>query len=132
MTDRISISIPNKPEYVGLARLVSASIGSISGMNLDDMEDLKVAVGEAVNNAILHGSDSDILDLSYFVENGKLTVEVVDSGMGFEKSLYAKPDLDNYKGNGLGIFIMESLMDEVKIDSQPGNGTRITLVKNVE
>jgi serine/threonine-protein kinase RsbW len=129
--DKVSLKIPNKPNFVSIARLTVSSLANDIGFDIDDIEDLKVAVGEAINNAILHGSQSNFLEIDFNVNKEEIRIEILDQGMGFDSNLYKKPNLDDYKGNGLGIFIMESLMDEVIIESQMGNGTKITLVKKV-
>ncbi|MBN2899233.1 MAG: ATP-binding protein [Clostridia bacterium] len=130
MNDKISLSIPTKSEYVSVARLTSSVIANNMGFDIEEIEDIKVAVGEACNNAVLHTHDVDhTFDLSFFAENEKLIIEVKDSGKGFALDSYREPDLENPKEHGLGIFIMKSLMDDLKIDSEVGKGTFIRMTK---
>ncbi len=58
-------------------------------------------------------------------------VEVRDTGNGFDFEEYTEPDLMNPRENGLGLFIMKSLMDEVEVTSNLEDGTCIKMVKNV-
>ena len=62
------------------------------------------------------------------IENG-LTIEIIDNGKGYVSKEVSEPDLDNLKESGMGLFIIESLMDEVKIESKEGNGTSIKMTK---
>ena len=129
MNDKVEISIPNKPEYVSVARLSASVIANNIGFDIEDVEDIKVAVGEVCNNSVIHGKESSNINLLFIIEDNKFIVEVIDKGNGFNFNEYEKPDLDNYQGTGLGIFIMESLMDQVEINTIMGNGTKIRLIK---
>ena len=123
------MSLPNKPEYVSVARLTASVVANNMGFDIEDIEDIKVAVGEACNNSVIHGNKSSIINLSFIIDNSDFIVEVTDNGKGFDFYEYEQPDLDDYQGKGLGIFIMESLMDTVEIDTTLGNGTKIRLKK---
>lgn len=130
MNDKICLSIPTKSEYVSVARLTSSVIANNMGFDIEDIEDIKVAVGEACNNAVIHTRNDDhTFDLSFFAEEEKLIIEVKDSGKGFALDHYQEPDLEHPKEHGLGIFIMKSLMDDLKIDSEVGRGTFIKMTK---
>jgi len=130
MNDKISLSIPTKSEYVSVARLTSSVIANNMGFDIEDIEDIKVAVGEACNNAVLHTENYEhTFDLSFFAETQKLIIEVKDNGRGFSLDHYKEPDLEHPKEHGLGIFIMKSLMDDLEIESQVGEGTSIRMIK---
>ena len=100
--------------------------------HIEDIEDIKVAIGEACNNSVMHGNKAAKIKLAFTNGENCFISEIVDEGDGFDVSEYEKPDLDDYKGRGLGIYIMESLMDKVEISTTPGNGTRIQLIKNMK
>jgi serine/threonine-protein kinase RsbW len=130
MKDKVCLSIPTKSEYVSVARLTSSVIANNMGFDIEDIEDIKVAVGEACNNAVLHTNDKDhTFDLSFLAETEKLIIEVKDAGKGFSLDKYEEPDLEHPKEHGLGIFIMKSLMDDLEIDSEIGVGTSIRMTK---
>lgn len=132
MKDVISLELPAKSDYVSIARLTASVIANKIGFDIEDIEDIKVAVGEACNNAVIHGNNlDDKFNLEFIVDDEKLTIEIVDKGIGFDIENYSEPDLDNPKENGLGIFIMKTLMDDVTISCNDENGTKITLVKNI-
>jgi serine/threonine-protein kinase RsbW len=132
MNDIITIELPSKPEYVSIARLTASVIANQCGFDFDDIEDIKVAVGEACNNAVLHsGSQNSTYKINYYVENDQYKIKVIDQGTGFNLKDYHEPDLEHPKVGGLGIFIMKSLMDEVDVLTTPDKGTAITLIKNI-
>lgn len=130
MKDKVCLSIPTKSEYVSVARLTSSVIANNMGFDIEDIEDIKVAVGEACNNAVLHTENHEsTFDLSFLAEPEKLTIEVRDTGKGFSLDNYKEPDLAHPKEHGLGIFIMKSLMDDIEIESKVGTGTSIKMTK---
>ncbi len=132
--DEIRLSIPNKPEYVGVARLTVAAIASRIGFDIEKIEDMKIAVSEACNNAIIHGCkycDEGEYNINFTLTEKKLTISVYDKGEGCKHELedIRKPNYNNLKEGGLGIFIIKSLMDDVEIESEKGKGMMIRMIK---
>lgn len=131
--DVITIKLPSKAEYVSIARLAASVISNTVGFDIEDIDDIKVAVGEACNNAVLHGkNEEEVYEIAFKLSDEKVHIEVKDNGIGFDEEKYEEPDLDNLKGNGLGIYIMKSLMDEVDIIANDKDGTTLKLVKYLE
>ena len=105
---------------------------------LDDLEDVKTAVSEAVTNALIHGYEklpegSGRVQLRGEKAGRVVTVEISDQGKGIENIAQAmepffttRPDMDR---SGLGFSFMEEFMDEVHITSEVGRGTKVTLRK---
>lgn len=133
--DELRLSIPNKPEYVGVVRLTVAAIANRMGFDIEKIEDIKVAVAEACTNAITHGiNDDGNFTVIFSIDDEKLTITVCDSGKGCSVKEIKDHDLQHLsheKEGGLGIFIIRSLMDRVDISSNIGNGTTITMIKYV-
>ncbi|SHK00395.1 ATP-binding protein [Paramaledivibacter caminithermalis] len=127
--ENICMSLPSKPEYVSIVRMTSSVIANKIGFNIEDIEDIKVAVGEACNNAVLHGCDSNIFKVEFIISEEKFIIEIEDEGKGFNVDKYPHPDICNPKESGLGIFIIKSLMDNVEVKSSPGKGTFIRMIK---
>lgn len=133
MMEHIKISLPGKPEYVSIARLTASVIANQMGFNIDDVEDIKVAVGEACNNAVLHGkSHEEVFEIQFEVQESRMVIEVRDNGNGFDLDEYQAPEPGHMRENGLGIFIMKALMDEVDFIPVQNNGTTIRLVKELQ
>lgn len=130
--DKVILTLPSKPEYVSLARLTIASVANTMGFSIGDVEDLKVAISEACNNALSHSMNKQgSYDLTYLVGDKELEFIVSDKGMGFEPESIIAPDLNGHQIGGFGLFIIKSLMDRVEIISEKGAGTSIKMIKNL-
>ena len=57
------------------------------------------------------------------------TIEIIDNGKGYNVDSVDKPNLNEPKESGLGLFIIESLMDDVMIKSDVDSGTTIKMTK---
>lgn len=113
---------------VALARQAIAGFASESGFSEDAVSDIRLAAGEALSNAVEHGSETP--DRRIIVEcalrNDELTIQIHDSGSAFvEPSDRSSVEPDD-RGRGFGIFLMRRLMDEV---SFARNGTVVRLVR---
>lgn len=126
--ETIKMEITANPEYVSIIRLTTSGIANKVGFCIDDIEDLKVAISEACTNAIKHSLEDRFTIIYSMIENG-LTIEIIDNGKGYDRSTVSEPDIDNLKESGMGLFIIESLMDEVIVESQEGKGTSIKMTK---
>jgi len=137
MKDTINLSLPSKPEYVSVARLTASFMASKIGFDIEAIEDIKLAVGEACNNAVMHSGTNETYQLS-FRENmnsdqkSVIEIEILDTGNGFNLSNYEEPSLSDPKENGLGLFIIKALMDYVNVESIEGTGTKIIMQKEIE
>ncbi|WP_455543740.1 ATP-binding protein [Intestinibacter sp.] len=122
------MEIASNPQYVSVVRLTTSGIANKVGFCLEDIEDIKVAVSEACTNAIKHSLDNKFSVEYTIFENG-LTIEIIDNGKGYDVDAVSKPNLEEPKENGLGLFIIQSLMDDVDIKSNVDNGTIIKMTK---
>ena len=128
-------------ENVGLARMLTGCfVGNSNEKNLDltvsQLEEIKVAVSEAVSNAIIHGYNSDnkgIVTFTLSSYENALVIEITDNGVGIENVEQAiQPSFSTKRERmGLGFAFMNSFMDEVLVDSEVGKGTTVTLVKKL-
>lgn len=100
--DLIEIKIPNKPDYVGVIRLTTSSIASNMGLNIEEIEDVKVSIAEACINAL---GRSENFIIKYEIYDDRLVIFVEDV-----REICSK---DDSKEKELGVFIIKSLMDEV-------------------
>lgn len=119
--ERIELVVPGRPEYVVVVRLTAAAIAGRIGFSFDDIEDLKVAVGEVCSLAIMDGGPE--LRVTFSVGPGQLGVEVRHR----PGTVGRQPDADEAELNRLLIRV---LMDEVS--SGADGADQITrLVKRV-
>ena len=131
MSNRLTMNIPGRPEYVGTVRIAIAHIANIAGFDIEAIDDIKVAVSEACSNIICHAHEGREFTYEVYAEIGDkgLAIGVKDRGVGFGVKDYVEPDLGEARGSGLGLFIIKALMDEVDILSAPGEGTDIVMTK---
>ena len=126
--ETIKMEISANPDFVSIIRLTTSGIANKIGFSIDDIEDMKVAVSEACTNAIKYSDDKSVSITYTILENG-LDIEIKDNGKGYDVESIATPDLTQPKENGLGLFIIQTLMDDVKIESKDNQGTIIKMTK---
>lgn len=126
--ETIKMEISSNPDYVGIIRLTTSGIANKIGFSIDDIEDIKVAVSEACTNAIKH-SDDEKFNITFNILDNRLDIEIKDNGSGYDIDSVPTPDLENPKENGLGLFIIQALMDDVSIESKDNKGTIIKMTK---
>ncbi len=132
--DQLILVLPNKPQYVNVARLAVSGIASRMGFDVDTVEDIKLALAEACTNAIKHGCSKGCSEyrIEFGVSQRCLTISIADRGCGIDKGEICAPDLQNLREGGLGIFIINTLMDQVEFETIPGAGFIITMKKYLE
>jgi serine/threonine-protein kinase RsbW len=95
--------------------------------------DVRVAVGEALANAIRHGSpggEADTVQVTVRAYEDRVAIQVTDSGTGFDGRSNGSEDL--YAASGRGVMFMRALMDRVDFAAAVGGGTSVTLVKHLD
>lgn len=129
--DYVEMKIPAKPEYVGVIRLTISGIASRIGYTYEEIEDIKIAVSEACTNAVQHAYPNDEggeVIVGFGIYEDKLEVMVADSGKSFN-FLQTKNELgpytetstvDQLTEGGLGLYLIETLMDEVRVSNTSG------------
>ncbi len=131
--NRAVLEMPSHPENVSLARLVVAQMAAAMHFTLTDIEEVKVAVSEAVTNAVVHGyaGGPGIVRVEVTAAHGGLEVIVCDQGRGIANlDLARQPAYStDPERMGLGFLFMENFMDDVEVESAPGLGTRVLMRK---
>jgi stage II sporulation protein AB (anti-sigma F factor) len=129
------LEVMNLTKNVALARVAVACFASQVDFTVAELDELKVAVSEAVTNAVLHAYDGPgKIRITALREGDCITVEVRDFGKGIPDVGQARqPSFTTVPGRmGLGFTFMESLSDEMSVESQTGEGTRVRLRKCLE
>ncbi len=124
-------------ENEAFARVVVGAFASQLNPTLEQLEDIKTAISEAVTNAIIHGYENSqgMVVINAWIKDKLLEVEVIDKGRGIEnvqqamQPLYtSRPELER---SGMGFTVMETFMDKVKVKSVVGSGTKVHMVKRI-
>ena len=135
--NEMKLEFISKSANEAFARISVAAFASQLDPTIDELADIKTAVSEAVTNSIIHGYEntSGIVKVEARIKDNCVEVQVSDSGKGIEDIELAKRPLYTTKANlersGMGFTIMESFMDELKIESIPDMGTKVTMKKYI-
>ena len=135
--NKMKLTFASKPCNEAFARItVSAFIAQLDP-TVEELSDIKTAVSEAVTNSIIHGYDNEEgeVELKAKIFARTVEIEVSDNGKGIEnvevamRPLYtSKPNLER---SGMGFTIMQSFMDNTKVESSLGFGTRVIKRKKI-
>lgn len=120
----------------GFARSTAAAFCFSENPSIEDLNDIKTAVSEAVTNAIVHGYEKDengIIVLEAILYEGEVEIIISDRGKGISNLSEAmqpfytsKPDDER---SGMGFTVMQTFMNELSVKSEPGEGTEVTMFK---
>ncbi|OWZ83983.1 anti-sigma F factor [Natranaerobius trueperi] len=127
--------VSSNSQNESFCRVVVAAFVSRIDPTIEEINDIKTAVSEAVTNSIIHGypNDNGNIKLTAEIKKDELFLRVQDFGVGIKnldkakEPLYTtRPELER---SGMGFTIMENFMDEVEVKSAPNEGTLITMSK---
>lgn len=133
----MSIRFDSYPENEQFARMTIMAFLVDLNPTVDELEDVKTAVSEAVTNAIIHGYENEVhsICIRCRTEGKTLYLEVEDTGRGIEDVKQAmeplfttRPELDR---SGMGFSFMEAFMDRLEVFSAPGKGTTVKMEKTI-
>lgn len=119
------------------ARVVVAVFMARMNPTLEELDDVKTAVSEAVTNAVIHGyqGNGGIIYLEVEILKQELTVTVRDTGIGIPNIAQAMEPMfttdPEGERSGMGFSFMEAFMDEVRVESEPDKGTVVTMKKKI-
>lgn len=137
MENEMKLEMKSKSSNEAFARATVAAFATQLDPTLEELADIKTAVSEAVTNCIIHGYENKdgVVHIHCKLYEKTIEIEIIDYGKGIEnvdiakQPLYtSKPELER---SGMGFTIMESFMDEMKVESIVGMGTKIWMKKNI-
>jgi len=136
--NEMKLEFTSKSNNESFARITIAAFVAQLDPTIEEISDIKTAVSEAVTNSVIHGYEEKegIVKIECKLFANSIEIEISDNGKGIEnvekarQALYtSKPELER---SGMGFTIMESFMDEVKIESVLGLGTKVTMKKMIK
>lgn len=129
------MTIDSRSTNESFARVAVSAFAAQLDPTVEEINDIKTAVSEAVTNCIVHGY-KDALGKIFIVvslyENKKVRIKIRDKGCGIENIEQAMEPLFTTGGNertGLGFTVMSSFMDKIRVTSHVDRGTTVTLEK---
>lgn len=133
--NRFKMELDAVSENEGFARICVAAFAARLDPTLDEINDVKTAVSEAVTNSVVHGygGEGGIIELSAGIEERTLEVKIVDYGRGIDdidKAMEPMFTTDaEHERSGMGFTFMEVFMDELKVISEKDKGTTVIMKK---
>ncbi len=136
--NHVTLYFDAKSVNEGFARMAVMAFMTDMNPTLEQLEDVKTAVSEAVTNAVIHGyqDEEQQVEMQIHREDTKLVVQVIDRGVGIDNVEEAlqpffttKPELER---SGMGFAFMDAFMDELEVFSEPGKGTKVVMTKYIE
>lgn len=135
--NEVTLEFPSRSSNEGFARAAVACFAAQMDPTLNELEDIKTAVSEAVTNAIVHGYPESIGKVLVKVRvcpGNVLELTVKDYGRGIpdvEKARQPMFTTGGQERSGMGFTIMESFMDRLTVRSVPGRGTTVSMRKKL-
>ena len=131
--NQTSFSVPLKVDKDGFVRHRITELAQSMPFGRHQIDDIKLAVGEAVSNAIKYGcpnGDNDCLKVNCVGDHEKLVITIHNPGDPFDPDAVPVPNPENLQEGGMGIFFMRATMDKVEyiFDS---TGTTVKLTKYI-
>lgn len=128
----VELSIPSRPEYVGVARLAILGVASRMRFSYDEVEDIRLAVGEACTRSIdrlSNGDETHTITLRCLIDANRLTIEVRNPLSAMQPKEVPEPASAEFGGgapeDNLSGVLIRILMDEVDTEEQPGEGVHL-------
>jgi serine/threonine-protein kinase RsbW len=131
--DTVELRIPAKAEWVAVARLTVSAIANRLAFSLEEIEDLKLALTEACANCIQHaGAEGEGIDITFDVLNDAVRIAVRDRVRNAQNGRSGSPAaslMRDGRTEGVGIYIIQSLMDVVDYKVDTCAGTELVMIK---
>lgn len=137
LENHVTLEFPSNSANEGFARAAAACFAAQLDPTLEEVNDVKTAVSEAVTNAIVHAYPDTLGKIVMKLrirEDHSLEIIVRDWGVGIADVEQARTPLfttGSEERSGMGFTIMESFMDQLKVRSTPGKGTVVTMRRRI-
>ena len=136
MKDEIKLVMPSRSANEGFARVAVAAFVARLDPTIEELNDIKTAVSEAVTNCIVHAYKEKIgnIYITAIIDGDNVKIRIRDRGCGIPDVEQAMEQLFTTGGEeraGLGFAVMESFTDKLKVRSSVGKGTTVTMSKKI-
>ncbi len=136
--NKFNLTLPARSSNESFARACISAFATQLDPTLEEINDIKTAVSEAVTNCIVHAYKEQILGKIYITafiyDNNSIKIKIRDKGCGIANVSQAMEPLYTSVGGeraGLGFAVMESFMDSIKVTSSVGKGTAVIMLKKI-
>lgn len=138
VNNKFSITLLSRSSNESFARACVSAFAAQLDPTIEEINDIKTAVSEAVTNCIVHAYKEEIgkiYIIAELLDNNSVRIKIRDRGCGIENVEQAMEPLYTSLGGeraGLGFAVMQSFTDKIKVHSVPGKGTCVTLLKQIK
>jgi serine/threonine-protein kinase RsbW len=132
MEIKLSLALPREELSVPVVRRVLRASLQALGVELHVVQDIEVALTEAVTNVLDHATHGEEYEVSAGIDGDVCVIEIVDRGAGFDASELGHIDAHPHAEEGRGIQLMRALVDKVTFTNIPTVGTVVHLEKRLE
>lgn len=138
MNNEMYIEFSSKSTNEAFARVTVASFITPLNPTMEELNEIKTVVSEAVTNSIIHGYNNESdhkVSIKCVIKDNEIDLTISDNGVGIndieeamEPLFTSKPELER---SGMGFTIIENFMDAVEVTSGLGKGTQVRMVKQL-
>ena len=136
-TNKFTMILTARSSNESFARACVSAFAAQLDPTLEEINDIKTAVSEAVTNCIVHAYKEKLGNIyisAELLDNNSVKIKIRDKGCGIDNVEKAMEPLYTTVGDeraGLGFAVMQSFMDKIKVSSKPAKGTTVTMVKTI-
>lgn len=136
MVDRnnevIRIKLPSDPKFISVLRSTVSELAQKIGFSFEQANDIKLALNEACANVIEHAykwQKNKSMFVYFIIHPDALEIVIKDFGKKTAVDEIKPRELEDYREGGLGVFLIQNLVDEVHYDTSPKIGTELRFIK---
>lgn len=135
---QISFTILSRDEYLPYVKEICQGIMRVCGMNNEDARRIQLAMEEAAINAIRHAylpGEDGLIEFMLRFDDSRFSAVIKDCGKGIEPDTLKAYDVNDVNSiaspAGRGFFLIQAMMDEFRVESAPGKGTKVFISKHM-
>jgi serine/threonine-protein kinase RsbW len=129
---RLGVCLPRDSVTLPVIRHIAVCALDELGVVPTDVDDVALALTEACANVVRHSGVDDEYEVHLDVTDDLCEISVLDTGRGFDSSVVARGMAPASAEQGRGLALVTALVDRVKFESRPEEGTVVHLVKKLE
>ena len=133
--NEVTLQFPSQSSNEGFIRSAVACFAAQMDPTLNELEDIKTAVSEAVTNCIVHAykGETGTVTIECETDGNALHIQITDNGKGIEDVPRALEPfyttLSDEERSGMGFTIMQTFMNDFRVQSKKGTGTTVFMSK---
>ena len=129
---QLGVCLPRDSVTLPMIRHIAVCALDELGVAPTDVDDVALALTEACANVVRHSGVEDEYEVHLAVTDDLCEISVVDTGRGFDSSVLTRGMAPGSAEQGRGLALLTALVDRVKFESRPEEGTIVHLVKKLE